>query len=186
MCLLTHTHVHTFSHSHKPTHTHSQSPHTQAHTHTLTLTHTHSHIHSLSLTHARLQSSINRAGSSVSADPVSLTIAPAKQKAFSSVSMEIANLCVSATTGFLSAMVPRSGEQPEPPELGKAKHVKVPQTRGKRVDGGGKLRVALQGTADYAGGRGWQARRHHTGVRSHSGTRPGGRRHSPLKGPKNS
>ena len=100
--------------------------------------------------------------------------------------MEIANLCVSATTGFLSAMVPRSGEQPEPPELGKAKHVKVPQTRGKRVDGGGKLRAALRGTADYARGWGWQARRHHAGVRSHSGTRLGGRRHSPLKGPENS
>ena len=180
----THSHTHTnpLTHTHSPP-THKRT-HILLHSHTLTLTYTLSL--SLTHTHARLQNSINSAGSSVSADPVSLTIAPAKHKAFSSVSMEIANLCVSATTGFLSAMVPRSGEQPEPPELGKAKHVKVPQTRGKRVDGGGKLRVALQGTADYAGGRGWQARRHHAGVRSHSGTRPGGWRHSPLKGPKNS
>lgn len=182
--MYTHSHTHTnpLTHTHSPP-THKRT-HILLHSHTLTLTYTLSL--SLTHTHARLQNSINSAGSSVSADPVSLTIAPAKHKAFSSVSMEIANLCVSATTGFLSAMVPRSGEQPEPPELGKAKHVKVPQTRGKRVDGGGKLRVALQGTADYAGGRGWQARRHHAGVRSHSGTRPGGWRHSPLKGPKNS
>ena len=180
--MYTHSHTHT-QHIHKLTHSPSHTHTVPSHSHTLSNTHTHSL--SLTHTHTRLPNSINSAGSSVSADPVSLTIAPAKHKAFSSVSMEIANPCVSATTGFPSARIPHSGNNLSLQNWEKPSRSKCHRHAGREA-GEGKLRAALQGTADCAGGRGWQARRRHEGVRSQSGTRPGGRQHSPPEGPENS
>ena len=136
---LTHsTYTNSPTHTHSPSYTHTQSPshsHTlsNTHTHTLSLSHTHTHTLSLSHTHThtRLPNSINSAGSSVSADPVSLTIAPAKHKAFSCFNGDRQSVCFCNYRLSFCQDSP-FWEQPEPPELGKAKQVKVPQTRGQR------------------------------------------------------
>ena len=81
---LTLTHTNPLTHTHRPPHTY---PYTHTHSHIHSLTHTHTH------THTRLQNSINSAGSSVSADSVSLTIAPAKHKAFSCFNGDRQSVC---------------------------------------------------------------------------------------------